>query len=256
MSDAMSIALDPGETAHFTARFTPHLILTHLKVEVVITDSRVIVRRPNTLFGLVPLGYYEQTSPIEHISEFSAGESFSGTRLAAGVAAVLLGLSLIGFGIMGVAGLSTVLALVFIGGGAYLVASAHSVGLVFRNHGAGLLTAGASRNERPQVEQARRNITALFFGRVAGSPAGGPAGTMPVHSATAADLEADELAAAAANPATSAATLSRIAEHHRALRPAVAANPNAYPGLLEWLAALGDPDVDRAIDLRKATARR
>ena len=55
------------------------------------------------------------------------------------------------------------------------------------------------------------------------------------------------LAAAAANPATDQETLRQIAFHYPQLRAAVAANPSSYQGLLDWLAALGEPAVNEAL---------
>ena len=54
----------------------------------------------------------------------------------------------------------------------------------------------------------------------------------------------------ASDPATPAEVLAAIAEHRPDLRPYVAANPTAYPGLLEWLGNLGDPAVDAALQAR------
>lgn len=57
----------------------------------------------------------------------------------------------------------------------------------------------------------------------------------------------DPAAAAAADPATTAQHLMAIAGSRPDLRPLVAAHPSAYPALLEWLGALGDPAVDSAL---------
>jgi len=58
---------------------------------------------------------------------------------------------------------------------------------------------------------------------------------------------------AAMDPGTPAAELAELAHHHEELRPLVAANPTAYPGLLEWLGSLGDAAIDAAIASRPAT---
>ncbi len=58
----------------------------------------------------------------------------------------------------------------------------------------------------------------------------------------------------ASDPATPAQVLADIAAAAPELRPAVAANPSAYPGLLEWLGSLDDPDVDAALDARRGAA--
>ena len=54
----------------------------------------------------------------------------------------------------------------------------------------------------------------------------------------------------ALDPNTPLTTLAQIASQAPHLRPQVAANPAAYPALLQWLAALGDPDVDAALRQR------
>lgn len=58
------------------------------------------------------------------------------------------------------------------------------------------------------------------------------------------------MAGAASSTSTDAETLREIAYHFPELRPVVAANPSAYPGLLTWLGELGDPAVDAALAAR------
>ncbi len=57
----------------------------------------------------------------------------------------------------------------------------------------------------------------------------------------------------AANPAIDPGRLRDLAANHSALRPLIAMNPAAYPGLLDWLASLNDPAVNVALQQRKAT---
>jgi hypothetical protein len=61
----------------------------------------------------------------------------------------------------------------------------------------------------------------------------------------------DAIRAEAANRRTSAVRLREIASTVPEARAAVASNPKAYPDLLTWLANLGDPDVDEALERRK-----
>jgi len=58
-------------------------------------------------------------------------------------------------------------------------------------------------------------------------------------------------AAAAADPGTSAIDLSTIAQHFPELRAQVAMHPAAYPGLLDWLAQLGDPMLASVVAVRR-----
>lgn len=57
--------------------------------------------------------------------------------------------------------------------------------------------------------------------------------------------------AQALDPATPLADLAKIVQESPHLRPQVAANPSTYPALLDWLGALGDPQVDAALRSRR-----
>ena len=58
--------------------------------------------------------------------------------------------------------------------------------------------------------------------------------------------------AAVYNPATLPAELGRIAAQRPDLRLAIAQHPAAYPALLDWLAAQGDPQVVAVVAARRA----
>ncbi|MDR1711909.1 MAG: PQQ-binding-like beta-propeller repeat protein [Propionibacteriaceae bacterium] len=59
---------------------------------------------------------------------------------------------------------------------------------------------------------------------------------------------------AVSNPNTPAAALADIARLQPGLRAAVAGHPAAYPGLLDWLAGLGDPQVTQAVNQARGRA--
>ncbi|WP_448073774.1 variant leucine-rich repeat-containing protein [Georgenia yuyongxinii] len=67
-------------------------------------------------------------------------------------------------------------------------------------------------------------------------------------------MPGEDLARLAADPATPLTTL-QAARDHPEVRPAIAANPSAYPALLDWLAMLGVPEVDAALADRAARDR-
>jgi len=52
------------------------------------------------------------------------------------------------------------------------------------------------------------------------------------------------------DPRTAPEVLAGIAQARPELRVFVAMNPSAYPGLVQWLARLGDPAVDAALAAR------
>ncbi|MEO8527752.1 MAG: hypothetical protein ABI435_01605 [Pseudolysinimonas sp.] len=72
---------------------------------------------------------------------------------------------------------------------------------------------------------------------------------IPIHADAAAPPTV-YTAAVASDPATSAAVLFQIAQAQPELRKDIAANPSTYQGLLDWLGALGDPEVDAALKAR------
>ena len=59
------------------------------------------------------------------------------------------------------------------------------------------------------------------------------------------DLE--DMQRQAADPHTPLSTLQSIAQDYPELRPVLALNPSTYPGLLEWLRDLDEPEVNQAL---------
>lgn len=76
-------------------------------------------------------------------------------------------------------------------------------------------------------------------------------GTDSGHTAVLPPVGGGWTAAHALNPATPLADLAKIVQEAPHLRPQVAANPSTYPALLDWLGALGDPQVDAALRSRR-----
>ncbi|MFC7961315.1 variant leucine-rich repeat-containing protein [Rhodococcoides kroppenstedtii] len=314
MAQADSVVIAPGETVRFSAQFSPNILLTHLKTGVVVTDKRVIVRRPNTVLGLVPLGFTDSTSPLTQVTEVTATETISGRKLVSGLFCLFVSLILfVNSDFIGFTGeQSVLLGLILIGVALYLFATAYRIGLIFRNQGSGELLARTARGERRELESSKAHIDVLLFGDDASttfthavaqevpealpaadpSPApataaitSSPAAVSPARATTAtlskeatpaaapstpaaptvvapstpAPTQAQApttasgfTAAQAIDPSTPQVVLSKIAELEPSLRPLVAANPNTYPGLLEWLSNLGDPQVDQALAARRS----
>jgi hypothetical protein len=85
----------------------------------------------------------------------------------------------------------------------------------------------------------------------AGEPAWGPPEGATQVLPPVADVPGSRWTVAQAlDPATPLADLALIVQEAPHLRPMVAANPSTYPALLDWLGALGDPDVDAALRTR------
>ena len=61
----------------------------HLKTTVTVTDRRVIVHRPQTIFGFIERGYLLEETPLRHVTEVTSGNTTSTRHITYGSAAVL-----------------------------------------------------------------------------------------------------------------------------------------------------------------------
>jgi hypothetical protein len=167
----VDIHLTAGERILFRTQFTPHLILSHLKVSVVATNKRLVVQEPNTLFGVISQGYLEKASPLSTITQITAGNAMSGRKLVGGAVSVLAAL----YFFLGLPGYGIIVGLALLALAAFLFLSARTVGIFFHNFGGGVLAAPAGHREEPAVEHAKRRINDLLFAD-APTPQESPAG--------------------------------------------------------------------------------
>lgn len=112
--------------------------------------------------------------------------------------------------------------------------------------GAGLIAAGSKvyRSGTPTLKPGPQPPSPAASNPVEGHDHAVPLPPMPPPVTV-------EPTAAGLDPATTAAQLQQITADSPHLRAAVAAHPNAYPDLLEWLRLLGDPSVDLALASRQ-----
>lgn len=157
-----TVVLGEGEVLRYRADFSPYLVMSHLRVTMLLTDRRVIVQRPHTLFGFVPRGYSEQSSPVDAVCEVISGEQVSSRKIASGAFFGLFGLYLL-FGLGGPVGI--LLGLVLLGCAAFQILSSQSMGVFVRNHGAGILAAPAGRAERAEVDRAKLALSEVLYAR-------------------------------------------------------------------------------------------
>ncbi|AWB91748.1 hypothetical protein [Aeromicrobium chenweiae] len=67
-------------------------------------------------------------------------------------------------------------------------------------------------------------------------------------------MASEDLVREAQDPSTTPARLAELAQADRALWPAIAVHPQAYPGLLEWLGQQGDATVSAVLALRSSSS--
>lgn len=90
---AYEITTTSSESVIRSADFHPRFILRHLDESIVVTDKRVIVRKPNTIFAIIKLGYNELSAPLDALDTITSGRQTSTRKLVAGIVAALFALS-------------------------------------------------------------------------------------------------------------------------------------------------------------------
>jgi hypothetical protein len=78
-----------------------------------------------------------------------------------------------------------------------------------------------------------------------------PTQEIPIAEAPTEAVAIDPAVQRASDPSISQAELADLVQNHPQARAAAAGNPQAYPGMLEWLGQLGDPEVDAALARRQ-----
>ncbi|MCH5643968.1 MULTISPECIES: hypothetical protein [unclassified Gordonia (in: high G+C Gram-positive bacteria)] len=163
MTAPIQTPLVMGESVRFQTQFTPHMILTHLKTTVTITDRRVMVHRPHQLFGVIPSGYLLEEAPLRHISNVTSGSATSTRRVLYGLSSLGMALFFFFSSYSELGRFVIVLGLIFLVIAVVCFATAHSNGVVFHSTGGGILAAHGARSETPQIQQTAVEIGRLIF---------------------------------------------------------------------------------------------
>jgi hypothetical protein len=131
----------PGESSVHTTKFSPSVILFWLKTEMGVTNTRVVSRRANTLLGVIPLGYAEETFPLASTAATAVDIKFS----------------------LGRAILNNIFGWILLLLGASMLLNALSARLKITNNGGGSTFLQVSILEKAKMEQFRNEINARLF---------------------------------------------------------------------------------------------
>lgn len=148
-----NINFAPGEGNVTSQKFSPSVILFWLKTEIAVSSMRVVSRSPNTLFGLIPLGYKDAAFPLASTASVGVEVKFSVGRALFGLIFFLVGINLLDnvFGwLLLILGLSMLL-------------NALSAALTITNHGGGQSRLRVSILEKSKLESFRDEINARVF---------------------------------------------------------------------------------------------
>ncbi|MDO4609744.1 hypothetical protein [Corynebacterium sp.] len=153
------ITLAPGEKGLFAREFSPSLIMFYLRTNMMVTNRRVVIRRPNTILGLIPVGYEERSMPIGAISGATASMSVKAGQLIICVICALLCLLLIGDADGGAKLFFVVLLILFI----VWTISAIVSKLILTNSGGGIAETSVSFAENAKLEEFKNQLNEYLY---------------------------------------------------------------------------------------------
>lgn len=145
----------PGESNISATVVRPSLVLFWLKTEMAVTSRRVVTREPNTILGLVPLGYDDAAYPLNNVASAGVSIKFSLFRAVFGAIFFLLGLSLLGS--------SAFLGFVVTLFGVSMLANALSSVLTLVNNGGGVSAVKVNVLDKRKLELFRDEVNHRLF---------------------------------------------------------------------------------------------
>lgn len=149
----------PGESNIHSAKFSPSVLLFWLKTELAVTDMRIVTKSPNTLLGLIPLGYSDAAYPLANTAgvgvetKFSVGRAFWGAL----------------FLVVALYTLESFFGWVLLLAAAALLLNAMSAALKVQNNGGGITFLKVSILEKSKLEQFRNEVNNRLFADHAGT---------------------------------------------------------------------------------------
>lgn len=147
------IAFAPGETGVTSSKFSPSVIMFWLKTEIAVTNTRVVSKSPNTLFGVIPLGYKDDAFPLSGTASVGVEVKFSVGRAIFGLIFLLIGMNM----------LDNLGGYIFLLLALSLIANAMSAALKIKNHGGGESMIRVSVLEKAKLEKMRDEINSRLF---------------------------------------------------------------------------------------------
>ena len=143
----------PGETNIHAAKFSPSVVLFWLKTELAVTNKRIVTKSPNTLLGLIPIGYSDAAFPLANTASVGVEVKFSAGRAVWGFI----------FLIVAVLNLNAFWGWVVLIFAATLLLNAMNAALKIQNNGGGQTYLKVSILEKAKLEQFRDQVNARLF---------------------------------------------------------------------------------------------
>jgi hypothetical protein len=145
----------PGEQDVTDAQFSTSVVLFWLRTMIGASSTRVVTRAPNTIFGIIPLGYQDAAYPLTNVASVGVNARFSVGKLVVGLIALVVGVAEIGKS----PGVGLVVLIVAVA----LLANVMKAALVIQNNGGGITYIDVSIFQKAKLEQVREAINERLF---------------------------------------------------------------------------------------------
>lgn len=145
----------PGEQDVTDAQFSTSVVLFWLRTMIGASSTRVVTRAPNTILGIIPLGYRDAAYPLSNVASVGVNARFSVGKLVVGLIALIAGLAEIGKSPVG----GLVLLIVAVA----LLGNTMKAALVIQNNGGGITNVDVSIFQKAKLEQFRETINERLF---------------------------------------------------------------------------------------------
>lgn len=158
-----NIHLTPGEKGLYRRSFRPNLILFWLRTTILVTNKRIAVKYPNTILGVIPLGFEDRSMPIGSVAGLDTSLRVKAGQVIAGFFVAVLGVVL-----MGQVGSAIFYGLVLLLIGVLVLLSGITSSLSVMNNGGGTVETTVSIAERAGLDSFRNRATEIIFSASAG----------------------------------------------------------------------------------------
>ena len=148
-----NLSFAPGESNVYAQKFSPSVILFWLKTETAVTNVRVVAKKPNTLLGLIPLGYQDEAYPLASIASAGVEIKFSVGRALFGII----------FFFIGIATIKSPVGFIFLLIGISMILNSLSAALKLTNNGGGVSYLKVSALEKAKLENFRNEVNSRLF---------------------------------------------------------------------------------------------
>lgn len=148
------INLTPGEKGLYSVSFRPNLVLFWLRSTFLVTNRRIAVKTPNTILGVIPLGFEERSMPMGSVAGVNASVTVKPLRLI-----LFLFLAIMFFVAASESGFFIVLGLICLA----LAANSILAALEITNNGGGTNSATVSILDKAALEKFKEKANEYIY---------------------------------------------------------------------------------------------